>query len=483
MKRKYFLLLVAKVMALSGFAQNVGIGVVAPTQKLHVNGAVRVGNTNSLDTGTIRWNDVKKDFEGYVGDRWLSFTGGKSQWGNTEQYATENGGDFATSTIDTAFGKTIRYFNDRLAIAAPLAESGIYDHCGMVQVEKLYPSGDFGNSRRIYSPNYGNNYYFGSSISLSYNELVVGEPGALVDGNTQQGKAYVYKLDASNQPGTAQVLSQTGTNGDPFDKFGSTVAIAGDYIAVAASEKTVNANTKQGRVYTFRRLYLLGEPTDAFIPETNFAASDGTTNMKFGTTISLTPYCMAVGAPDAVVGGASGAGKVYIYRRSNNTWLPEATITSPSSNSNYHFGGSISINTAGDTLVVGETRPIGATGRVYIYVKNGLSWQYSATLYAQSEDTWNSFGCSVDFKNGRLLIGAQDGRVGINHQQGKAYLYIRTATGWAREASFTPQNGVAFMNFGASVQLGTDMVIVSAPGYVSPYFKLDKGSVYWFFNN
>jgi len=48
-------------------AQNVGIGTDTPTEKLEVNGGVKIGPTNITSKGTIRWNEAKKDFEGYNG--------------------------------------------------------------------------------------------------------------------------------------------------------------------------------------------------------------------------------------------------------------------------------------------------------------------------------------------------------------------------------------------------------------------------------
>ena len=53
---------------------NVGMGVSSPTEKLEVNGAIKIGNTTNTNAGTIRWTG--SDFEGYTGTEWVSLTGG-----------------------------------------------------------------------------------------------------------------------------------------------------------------------------------------------------------------------------------------------------------------------------------------------------------------------------------------------------------------------------------------------------------------------
>lgn len=466
-------------------AQNVGIGTNTPTQKLQVKGAIRIGNTNINDTATIRWNDIKKDFEGFVGDQWISFTGGKSQWGNTEQYASESNGIEAAHPSDTLFGEIISFANGKLAIAVPKAENGNYKNSGLVRIHTLGSNGQPGYQQTLYPQTYSNHAFFGNGIdlnkSLLYNELVVGEPGVTTDGNAQQGKAYVYKLDPNTgEPAAAQALLQTGSAGDPGDRFGSTVAINGDFIAVAATEKTVNGNLKQGRVYLYKRVYLLNQPTNAFTYDTNITPADGTAQMMFGTAISLQPGFMVIGAPNAAINGAANAGKVYLYKRVNSAWQLEITIPNPTGNAGQFFGKSISINPTGDTLVIGAPDYLFANGKVYIYIKSNNVWSFHTQLALASDQRANGFGSSVHYLNGKLLVGVKDANVGINRQQGKAVLYTVSDGSWQREAMFTPQQGESYLLFGSCVQLANNMAIISAPGFLNSSFRSEKGKVYWF---
>ena len=54
--------------------KNVGLGINSPTEKLDVDGAIKIGNASNTVSGTIRWTGT--DFEGYTGTEWKSLTRG-----------------------------------------------------------------------------------------------------------------------------------------------------------------------------------------------------------------------------------------------------------------------------------------------------------------------------------------------------------------------------------------------------------------------
>jgi hypothetical protein len=62
---------------------NVGVGAVAPSERLQVDGGILMGNTNNTTNGTLRWTGA--DFEGRKGNQWVSLTaqGGADLWSQT----------------------------------------------------------------------------------------------------------------------------------------------------------------------------------------------------------------------------------------------------------------------------------------------------------------------------------------------------------------------------------------------------------------
>ncbi len=96
--------------------------------------------------------------------------------------------------------------------------------------------------------------YFGVSASIAGNYAVVG----VLSKNTgfgTKGAAYVFKQGVdSSQPtswGEQTVLSSYYANAN--DYFGISVSFSGDYILVGSSQLTVNGNANQGGAYLYKR--------------------------------------------------------------------------------------------------------------------------------------------------------------------------------------------------------------------------------------
>lgn len=84
-------------------AGNVGINQTAPTERLHVNGGIRLGNNVGTANGTIRFNG--SDLQGRVGNSWVSLTasgGGGGLWNNTGNNVFYTSGNVGIGTNSPA---------------------------------------------------------------------------------------------------------------------------------------------------------------------------------------------------------------------------------------------------------------------------------------------------------------------------------------------------------------------------------------------
>jgi hypothetical protein len=78
MKKSYNLLLLSFLVLATpflGYAQNVGVDVASPVQKLDVAGGLRIGTTVNGVAGSIRWNGT--NFQVHNGTTWINFGGGE----------------------------------------------------------------------------------------------------------------------------------------------------------------------------------------------------------------------------------------------------------------------------------------------------------------------------------------------------------------------------------------------------------------------
>jgi hypothetical protein len=53
--------IIALCLSINALSQNgnVGVGTNTPVEKLDIDGAIKLGNTDSLNAGTIRWTGVR----------------------------------------------------------------------------------------------------------------------------------------------------------------------------------------------------------------------------------------------------------------------------------------------------------------------------------------------------------------------------------------------------------------------------------------
>lgn len=102
--------------------------------------------------------------------------------------------------------------------------------------------------------NQNSSAYYGWSVALSGDTIVVGEPGRSLSNLYGVGRVYVYVRDATTQLWTLQTTLEppVGDHVD-FGFFGWSVAIDGDLLAVGMRGADQNQEPQTGAVYVYRR--------------------------------------------------------------------------------------------------------------------------------------------------------------------------------------------------------------------------------------
>ena len=144
------------------------------------------------------------------------------------------------------------------------------------------------------------------------------------------------------------------------------------------------------------------------------------------------------------------------------------------------FGASVAISV--DTLVVGanmdDTGANSEQGSAYVFVRTDTSWVEQQKLTASDGAADDQFGSSVSISGNTVIVGAPLDDVGANADQGSAYVFVRAGTSWTQQAKLTASDGAASDNFGHAVAIDGNSVIVGAN--LDDVVAVDRGSAYVF---
>jgi len=206
-------------------------------------------------------------------------------------------------------------------------------------------------------------------------------------------------------------------------------------------------------------------------------SSDIQANDNFGYSVAISGDTAVVGAHYEDTGGTS-AGAAYVFTRSGTTWTQQQKIQATDKQAGDFFGYSVAID--GDTAVVGaQAEETGATdaGSVYIFTRSGTTWTQQQKIVASDLQAWDQFGNSVSIDGDTVVVGANGEDTG-GANAGAAYVFTRSGTTWTQQQKIQASDLQASDSFGTSVSISGDTVVVGA--YREDTGGADAGAAYVF---
>ena len=180
--------------------------------------------------------------------------------------------------------------------------------------------------------------------------------------------------------------------------------------------------------------------------EAKLTASNGQANSNFGWSVSI----------DGDTAAAGASGSVYVLVRNGTTWTEQAELSG--------FGGfGDAVSLSGDTLVVGAPFAQGTRGRAFIFTRSGTSWTKQAKLKAGDPVPGDRFGNAVSVDGLRAVVGAFEKTHTGHPMAGAAYVFVRTGTTWSQEARIRATYVADHDRFGSSVGIDGDTIVVGVP--------------------
>jgi hypothetical protein len=325
--------------------------------------------------------------------------------------------------------------------------------------------------------------YFGSSVALSSDgtTVLVGAASKTINGNYQQGAAYVFTLSGGHW---TQQQELTASDGAVQDEFGSSAALAsnGTTALVGAPYHAVNGNLHQGAAYVFT---LSG---GSWIQQQELTSPDGAENDLFGLSVALSSHSTTalVGAPNHTVNDSSGQGAAYVFMASGRSWILQQELTASNGTGSEGFGSSAVLSSNRTSVLVGApSLPVNENlgqGAAYVFKLSGGSWTQQQELLASDGAQNDFFGSSIALsRNGTTaLVGAPNHTVNDSSGQGVAYVFKLSGGSWTQQQELLASDGAEEDRFGSSVALSGNgtTALVGAPGYFSD--SATKGAAYVF---
>ena len=185
----------------------------------------------------------------------------------------------------------------------------------------------------------GTTDFFGKSVSLSGETLLVGAYGAGVG-----GAAYVFV-----RSGTVWTEQQklVASDAAPGDGFGFSVSVSGDTALVGAIFDDTAAGADAGSAYVFVRSGVTWTEQQKLLP------SDGAANDHFGNSIAAQGDTAIVAAVGDDSPGFGFLGSAYVFVRSGVAWTEQQKLLPPVPQPGASFGSALSFSLG--TLVVGAS--------------------------------------------------------------------------------------------------------------------------------
>jgi hypothetical protein len=302
--------------------------------------------------------------------------------------------------------------------------------------------------------------WFGWSVALHGDTMVIGCPHAKVGTQVEQGCAYVF---TKGPTGWTEAGILTSTFGRARDHMGGNVAIHGDTIAVTKGLFTIGSIIgPNAAINVFERPAGGWTTMNETVTLSPIRPGEG-----YGSGLAVSEDAIYVGATKARVGEHS-PGAVYVYRRPAGGWtrnVRDAVRLSAYSGltGDGQLGRSVAVE--GNTLVAGARDNMGL-GAVFVFERPPGGWTNStgavARLTASKPTPGAALGLCVAISGNTIVAGAPNHDFGLG-SQGAAYVFVKPPDGWvdATESAVLLPSDTAFLDqFGSTVAIDDDVILV-----------------------
>lgn len=377
---------------------------------------------------------------------------------------------------DYWYGYNNRYNGWCVAVDGDFAAIGnpqgynVYDFkSGSVSIAERKNGDWLANPTKLAPTDLNNNDFFGYSIGMDNDRLIVGA------NHRQEARVFKRYSALGNQNAWFQQKTLTGSGVAGGDNFGAAVDISGDWAIVGSPYDDNARGGDAGSAYLFQWT------GSDWLQRDKIMASDGAVGDIFGTAVALDGDYAVVGAPHDNNQKGADAGSIYVFRRNGTDWIQDAKLIASDGAAGDRFGSAVAIWGAyilGGAYYDDNARG-GNAGGAYFYMRNGSSYAQKNKLIADDGAAGDQFGRSVALTDYFAVIGApySDHSAGAN--AGAAYVYYRSEDQLVYVEKRIASDGAAGDLFGYSAAIDGDYAVFGSL-YDDNSVGRDAGSAYVF---
>lgn len=299
--------------------------------------------------------------------------------------------------------------------------------------------------------------YFGGCVSVSGDTAVVGASGDDCAAGDWCGAAYVYRFTGVRWVGEQKLVASDASAGD---RFGFSVAASGAAIAVGAWGDDGAEGVACGSAYVFRF------DGATWVEEQKLTASDAHEGDNFGRSISISGDVIVVGAYQSDCEAGEDCGSAYVFRFDGMEWAEEQKLVASDADAGDLFGWSVSVSE--DTAVVGAVWadcPLGENcGSTHVYRFRGAGWVEEQELRLSSLGPFALAGSAVSVSQDTVVVGAAGTNCLWGSVCGAAAVFPFNGTRWGPGLFVHASQPTPSDRFGWSASVNDDTFVVGLPG-------------------
>ena len=364
----------------------------------------------------------------------------------------------ADADSEDGFGQSVSIDQDTIVVGAPQAKGPNHDDEGAVYVFRksgaAWSSTD--SSIKLTSAIGGDGDRFGFSTSVDGDTIAVGAPTALSRLVLRCGTVHLFTKPVGGWSASSDSF-QFSSCDDPGDWFGYSVHVDGDSVIMSVPQRN-SPDKGTGRAYVLTRV------TDVWSASSTVARlslPNGGTADDAGFGVALVDSYAVIGAP----GRQESVGAVGVYRQGGEGWQGARQFIELSP-VGQRFGTSLDVHN-GIVAVgapLGRDADGQSTGGVHVFTQPLASSPVSIRLAPENADQVARLGHSTAMSANLIVSGAPG--IGSQAAPGRAYAFKKAGDGtWdqATTTALSASDGTVGNAFGASIDVDGNTLVIGAP--------------------